>query len=244
VTSRLRAALATIGAVLALAFASPSFAQAPDAQTQRVTLTADGPSEPTTTIPVGWSIEWFNGDTKPHTIVVNLDGDALSLGEVGPAESLTLAFTEAGEFTYQSQDDPAIHGTVTVLSPGATDSSPTVPASTPPVTPPPTVIAPVPSAGPVTVVTPSPGTQTGQPGATPAPGQVGETPTVAAGADDRPEAPDSGAGMAPTGAFELGMALLAASVSVLALSNLLWSASKGRIGIEWSGRRGGGRRRD
>lgn len=228
--------------VLALAILLPatvlSTAQAQDPQTERVTIFANGPDKGTVNIPVGWSVEWLNGDSQAHIITLDLGGgDFFEIGEIFPGESVTVAFDDAGTYEWFVEGSPLIAGEVVVGGSPTQAATPTPTAaaatSTATATPRPPTATPTPRPSTATP-TPRPSTPTpmASPTATqPAVGAVTSTTTP------QPTPPAPSAGNAPMDAFRStgvngALALLATGAMVLALSSLMFSTVRGHLTIE------------
>jgi plastocyanin len=95
--------------VFALAAASPATA----ASSHAVSITKSGFVPATVTIPNGDSVTWKNNDTASHQIVSD-NGSFSTTRVLGPGESATRIFPQAGTFTYHDASNTALKGTVIV----------------------------------------------------------------------------------------------------------------------------------
>lgn len=68
---------------------------------------------PETTVPVGGSVTWTNGDSAPHT-ATGLDREALQSGKIDPGQSFAQTFDTAGTFEYFCEFHPNMKGTIVV----------------------------------------------------------------------------------------------------------------------------------
>lgn len=99
-----------------------SQSEAPSGQNV-VTITADGFSPRVVTIKKGETVTWTNKDTNPHT--VNSDPHPVhglypilnTVGFINAGESKSLAFTEAGTYTYHDHFNASLTGEVVVTNP-------------------------------------------------------------------------------------------------------------------------------
>lgn len=94
--------------VFALAAASPA-----GAATHSVSITKNGFVPATVTIPNGDSVTWKNNDTASHQIVSD-NGSFATTRVLGPGDSATRIFPQAGTFTYHDASNTALKGTVNV----------------------------------------------------------------------------------------------------------------------------------
>jgi plastocyanin len=95
--------------VLGLAAASPAAA----VSTHAVSISKAGFVPATVTIPNGDSVTWKNADTTSHQIVSD-NGSFSTTRVLGPGESATRTFPQAGTFTYHDASNTALKGTVNV----------------------------------------------------------------------------------------------------------------------------------
>jgi len=98
----------------------PSPSQAMMQQTQNtVTLTSNGFSPATLTVPVGTTVTWINKsgqdatvNSNPHPI--HTDYPPLNLGSFADGASLSLTFSKAGTYGYHNHFSPSETGTIIV----------------------------------------------------------------------------------------------------------------------------------
>jgi plastocyanin len=95
--------------VLGLAAAAPATA----ASSHTVSITKAGFVPATLSIPNGDSVTWKNNDTTSHQIVSD-NGSFATTRVLGPGESATRVFPQAGTFTYHDASNTALKGTVNV----------------------------------------------------------------------------------------------------------------------------------
>ena len=95
--------------VLGLAAASPANA----ASTHTVSITKAGFVPAAVSIPNGDSVTWKNNDTKSHQILSD-NGSFAATRVLGPGESATRIFPQAGTFSYHDAANTALKGTVSV----------------------------------------------------------------------------------------------------------------------------------
>jgi plastocyanin len=118
-TTALRRLLPLSVLVGALALvASVSAAAAPD---QSVAIDAFAFSPAEISVPVGGSVTWTNVQAGvPHT-VTSTDVTTFDSGVLASNDVFSFTFTQAGDFAYQCEIHPSMHGTVHVVAAAAAD---------------------------------------------------------------------------------------------------------------------------
>lgn len=83
--------------------------------TTEVTVNEDGFSPETIRVMTGDTVTWTN--TGQENVTVTSDDDFFDSGILGPGETFTYTFDEAGTFDYSSEEDFLMSGTV-IVEPG------------------------------------------------------------------------------------------------------------------------------
>ena len=85
-----------------------------------IEITANGFEPQVMQVDVGTTVMWTNTDTVPHGIQANPYPEGTDLPslntetEIGPGESYSYTFGDAGEYGYHDKDDPTDNGEVVV----------------------------------------------------------------------------------------------------------------------------------
>jgi plastocyanin len=96
--------------------ANVSAAAAPN---QSVVIDAFAFSPAEITVPVGGSVTWTNAQAGvPHT-VTSADVTTFDSGVMASNDTFSFTFTQAGDFAYQCEIHPSMHGTVHVVAAAA-----------------------------------------------------------------------------------------------------------------------------
>jgi plastocyanin len=105
----------------AMALVANVAAAAPD---QSVSIDAFAFSPAELTVPVGSSVTWTNAQAGvPHT-VTSTDVTTFDSGILATNNTFSFTFTQAGDFAYECEIHPSMHGTVHVVA-AAAASDPT-----------------------------------------------------------------------------------------------------------------------
>ncbi len=94
-----------------------------------IRISEDGIEQPTVQVKPGTAVILVNDDNKSHTLVADNVANNKVIGfqtdDIPPSQRFSYTFTTPGTFTYHDKADPAVAGTVKVVSTAiaATDSN-------------------------------------------------------------------------------------------------------------------------